>query len=87
MEAEIPPPVEIGGPGAKAKPTAPPPTESDLDEETQRYVTQALTDVDLFSSYGLTQKAIDLLETILGARPAAYADPGTSPGFFGGSGQ
>ena len=27
------------------------------DEETQRYIAQALTDVDLFSSYGLTQKA------------------------------
>ena len=26
---------------------------------------QALTDVDLFSSYGLTQKAMDLLETVL----------------------
>jgi tetratricopeptide (TPR) repeat protein len=28
-------------------------------------VTQALTDIDLFSSYGLTQKAIDLLEVVL----------------------
>jgi tetratricopeptide (TPR) repeat protein len=36
-----------------------------LDEETQRYVAQALTDIDLFSSYGLTQKAIDLLEVVL----------------------
>jgi pilus assembly protein FimV len=36
-----------------------------LDEETQRFVAQALTDVDLLSSYGLTQKAIQLLETIL----------------------
>ncbi|MGH9594937.1 MAG: hypothetical protein ACRD5L_17730, partial [Bryobacteraceae bacterium] len=36
-----------------------------LDEETQRYVTLALTDVDLFSSYGLTQKAIDLLEKVI----------------------
>ena len=26
---------------------------------------QALTDIDLFSSYGLTQKAIDLLEVVL----------------------
>jgi tetratricopeptide (TPR) repeat protein len=31
----------------------------------QRFVTQALTDIDLFSSYGLTQKAIDLLEVVL----------------------
>ena len=36
-----------------------------LDDETQRFVTQALTDVDLFSSYGLTQKAIQLLDNIL----------------------
>jgi tetratricopeptide (TPR) repeat protein len=40
-----------------------------LEEETQRYVTQALTDVDLFSSYGLTQKAIDLLEAVLARAP------------------
>ena len=36
-----------------------------LDEETRQFVSQALTDVDLFSSYGLSQKAIQLLETIL----------------------
>ena len=36
-----------------------------LDDETQRFITQALTDVDLFSSYGLTQKAIQLLDNIL----------------------
>jgi tetratricopeptide (TPR) repeat protein len=67
--AEIPQPVKLETPevGASAVPTAP--VESDLDEETQRYVTQALTDVDLFSSYGLTQKAIDLLESILERAP------------------
>lgn len=36
-----------------------------LDDETQQFITQALTDVDLFSSYGLAQKASQLLETIL----------------------
>ncbi len=36
-----------------------------LDPETRHYVAQALTDVDLFSSYGLTQKAINLLESVL----------------------
>ncbi len=36
-----------------------------LDAETQQFVAQALTDVDLFSSYGLSQKAVQLLETIL----------------------
>jgi pilus assembly protein FimV len=44
-------------------------SEPDLEEETHRYVTQALTDVDLFSSYGLTQKAIDLLESALERAP------------------
>ena len=39
--------------------------EAPLDEETQKFVTTSLTDVDLFSSYGLTQKAIDLLEKVL----------------------
>ena len=39
--------------------------EPPLDDETQRFVTASLTDVDLFSSYGLTQKAIDLLEKVL----------------------
>jgi pilus assembly protein FimV len=39
------------------------------DEETQRYIAQALTDVDLFSSYGLTQKATTLLENVLVRAP------------------
>jgi tetratricopeptide (TPR) repeat protein len=43
--------------------------EEPLDEETQRYVSQALTDVDLFSSYGLTQKAAHLLESVLERAP------------------
>jgi len=44
-------------------------TEEPLDEETQRYIAQALTDVDLFSSYGLTQKATHLLESVLERAP------------------
>jgi pilus assembly protein FimV len=40
-----------------------------LDEETQLYIAQALTDVDLFSSYGLTQKATVLLESVLERAP------------------
>jgi tetratricopeptide (TPR) repeat protein len=39
--------------------------ETGLDEETQQFVAQALTDVDLFSSYGLSQKAVQLLENVL----------------------
>jgi len=49
------------------------PSEPVLDEETQRYVAQALTDVDLFSSYGLSQKAIELLETLLQRAPRHVA--------------
>jgi pilus assembly protein FimV len=48
---------------------APPVVEESLDEETQRYIAQALTDVDLFSSYGLTQKATHLLENVLQRAP------------------
>ena len=43
--------------------------EEGFDEETQRYIAQALTDVDLFSSYGLTQKATHLLENVLQRAP------------------
>jgi pilus assembly protein FimV len=43
--------------------------EEGFDEETQRYISQALTDVDLFSSYGLTQKATHLLENVLVRAP------------------
>jgi pilus assembly protein FimV len=54
----------------KLVPPAPPAiTEEALDEETQRYIAQALTDVDLFSSYGLTQKATHLLENVLQKAP------------------
>ncbi len=43
--------------------------EEALDPETRHYVAQALTDVDLFSSYGLTQKAANLLESVLQRAP------------------
>jgi pilus assembly protein FimV len=48
-------------PGGEAAPS--------LDEETQKFISQSLTDVDLFASYGLTQKAIGLLEAILRRAP------------------
>ncbi len=69
--AEIPPPVKLSPTDLSAKPApaAQPSSDPSLDDETQRYVTQALTDVDLFSSYGLTQKAIDLLEAVLERAP------------------
>jgi pilus assembly protein FimV len=54
----------------QASVAAPPPVvEETLDEDTQRYIAQALTDVDLFSSYGLTQKATHLLENVLQRAP------------------
>jgi len=75
--ASAPPPGPSAEPAAEAvtvlvgeQPAAPPPiTEETLDEETQRYIAQALTDVDLFSSYGLTQKATHLLENVLQRAP------------------
>ena len=57
-------------PVAGEKPAAPSaPAEPPLDEETQKFIAQSLTDVDLFASYGLTQKAIGLLEAILRRAP------------------
>jgi tetratricopeptide (TPR) repeat protein len=47
-----------------------PAEEAKLDDETEAFIAQSLTDVDLFSSYGLTQKGIDLLETVLKRVPA-----------------
>ena len=56
---------EIGG--RSQAPAAP--FDPKLDEETERFIAQSLTDVDLFASYGLTQKAIGLLEAILRRAP------------------
>jgi pilus assembly protein FimV len=68
--AEMPAPVKVAPSEAAPKsPVVQETSEPSLDDETQRYVTQALTDVDLFSSYGLTQKAIDLLEAVLERAP------------------
>lgn len=43
--------------------------QSSIDDDTQKFINQSLTDVDLFASYGLTQKAISLLEAILRRAP------------------
>jgi pilus assembly protein FimV len=68
---ETSPPPEV-----QAQPSAPAPVaaapvvvEPPLDEDTQKFIAQSLTDVDLFASYGLTQKAIGLLEAILRRAP------------------
>ena len=55
--------------GGEAVSATPRVVEEPLDEETQRYIAQALTDVDLFSSYGLTHKATHLLENVLQSAP------------------
>ena len=62
------PSIEESAPEVQAKAEALP-TEPALDEETQKFIAQSLTDVDLFASYGLTQKAIGLLEAILRRAP------------------
>jgi tetratricopeptide (TPR) repeat protein len=76
LQAEIPKP-----PAAKLRadeeetprgvPSTPAATSNEpaLDDETQKFIAQSLTDVDLFASYGLTQKAIGLLEAILRRAP------------------
>ena len=72
LQAEIPQPE---APKLRHEETAAPepaptqPAEEHLDEETQKFIAQSLTDVDLFASYGLTQKAIGLLEAILRRAP------------------
>jgi pilus assembly protein FimV len=70
LSGEISPVVKLTSAQEEANmPAAAVSSEPALEEETQRYVTQALTDVDLFSSYGLTQKAIDLLESVVVRAP------------------
>jgi pilus assembly protein FimV len=65
-----PPPEVQAQPSASAPVAAAPVVvEPALDEDTQKFIAQSLTDVDLFASYGLTQKAIGLLEAILRRAP------------------
>jgi tetratricopeptide (TPR) repeat protein len=54
---------------APAPPVPPQIVEPPLDEETQRFISQSLTDVDLFASYGLTQKAVSLLDAVVKRAP------------------
>jgi pilus assembly protein FimV len=78
LHAEIPPPPapkirpDVETPANQTVPEVAPahrdPSAS-LDEDTQKFISQSLTDVDLFASYGLTQKAIGLLEAILRRAP------------------
>jgi pilus assembly protein FimV len=66
---KVRPGLEEDAPKAATESAAPTSVEPELDEETQKFIAQSLTDVDLFASYGLTQKAIGLLEAILRRAP------------------
>src|SRR2546423_3938986 len=66
--AKLPAAMESDAPEVRAKPAAGV-GEPYLDDETQKFISQSLTDVDLFASYGLTQKAMGLLEAILRRAP------------------
>ena len=66
--AKLPTESEPDAPEVRAKPAGDF-GDSQLDDETQKFIAQSLTDVDLFASYGLTQKAIGLLEAILRRAP------------------
>jgi pilus assembly protein FimV len=62
-------PTDTETPEVKAKPSSGDSADGQLDDETHKFITQSLTDVDLFASYGLTQKAMGLLEAILRRAP------------------
>ena len=68
-DAAIAPPAEEAAPPAAPGDSEPALPEPALDEETRMFISQALTDVDLYSSYGLTQKALELLEVVLQRAP------------------
>jgi len=65
--AKLPTETAANAPEVGAKPADS--ADSQLDDETRQFIAQSLTDVDLFASYGLTQKAIGLLEAILRRAP------------------
>jgi tetratricopeptide (TPR) repeat protein len=77
LQAEIPQPeapklrpdLDIAEADKVAASSPAPVPEHEPDQETQKFIAQSLTDVDLFASYGLTQKAIGLLEAILRRAP------------------
>ena len=66
-ETETPVVEEPGVAAAAPAVTAPPAEE--LDDETRAYVDASLTDIDLFSSYGMTDKAIELAEQVIARAP------------------
>jgi pilus assembly protein FimV len=69
LRPDVPAPVATAAAASAPVVAAASSAEPPLDEETQKFIAQSLTDVDLFASYGLTQKAIGLLEAILRRAP------------------
>ena len=59
---------KLGEP-AEAAPAPAATPEGALDAETQAFVNSSLTDIDLFSSYGMTDKAIELAQELLARVP------------------
>ncbi len=47
----------------------PPPAQIELDEESQAYFNATVTDIDLFSSYGMTDKALELAAQLVARLP------------------
>jgi tetratricopeptide (TPR) repeat protein len=66
VPAEAPPPF---GTELMTAPEVVPVEVAPADQDTERFINQALNDVDLYSSYGLTPKAIDVLESVLQRAP------------------
>lgn len=60
--------------------------EEDLDPDTRAYVTSSLTDIDLFSSYGMTQKAVELAEQLVQRVPGHLVANEQLLDFYVGSG-
>ena len=56
-------------PPAFAEQLEPAPAQIELDEETQAYFNSTITDIDLFSSYGMTDKALELAKQLLERLP------------------
>lgn len=56
-------------PAPEARGLNPPPAKPVLDEEAEAYISATLTDIDLFSSYGMTDKAIELAQQLVARMP------------------
>lgn len=71
---------------AEAAPVEAAAAEVVLDEETQAYVNSTLTDIDLFSSYGMSDKAIELARQLISRVPGHLVAHERLLDFYVGSG-